>query len=71
MQYLAQQKAQAELDYQNALMRHYGAGMTAPIVNVTVEGSVISQVDLTEALVDTIYQYQKSGKQITLNSVAL
>jgi len=45
-----------------------GSGVT---VNVNVEGSVISQVDLAEALVDTIYLYQRSGKQITLRSTAI
>lgn len=71
MQYLAQQKAQAELDYQNALMRHYGAGMNAPVVNVTVQGSVVGEGDLVEMITDNIYRIQKSGKQILLSSVAL
>ena len=71
MQYLAQQKAQAELDYQNALMRRYGGGMTAPVVNVTVQGSVIAQQDLTEIITDELYQYQKAGKSILFGSVEI
>jgi hypothetical protein len=42
-------------------------------VNVTVNvgGSVVTEVDLAEALVDTIYLYQRAGKPITLQNLAI
>lgn len=43
----------------------------APNVTVIVEGSVISQQDLTEAITDQLYLYQKSGKGILYDSVAI
>lgn len=40
-------------------------------VTVIVEGSVISQQDLTEVITDQLYLYQKSGKGILYDSVAI
>lgn len=40
-------------------------------VTVIVEGSVISQQDLTEAITDQLYLYQKSGKGILYDSVSI
>lgn len=40
-------------------------------VNVTVEGSVISEGDLVEMITDDIYRIQKTGKRITLSSLAI
>lgn len=44
-----------------------------PEVNVTINnaGSVISQGDLVEQITDEIYRIQKTGKRITLSSLAL
>jgi hypothetical protein len=47
------------------------SGVAPGDIIVNVAGSVISEVDLAEALVDTIYLYQRSGKQITLRSTAI
>jgi len=47
------------------------SGVALGDIIVNVAGSVISEVDLAEALVDTIYLYQRSGKQITLRSTAI
>lgn len=40
-------------------------------VNVTVEGSLISQNDLVEQITDDIYRIQKTGKRITLSSLEI
>lgn len=40
-------------------------------VNVTVEGSVISEGDLVEMITENIYRIQKTGKQILLSSVSI
>ena len=40
-------------------------------INVTVEGSVISENDLVEMITDDIYRIQKTGKRITLSSLAI
>jgi hypothetical protein len=40
-------------------------------VNLTVEGSVISEGDLVEMITDDIYRIQKTGKRITLSSLAI
>ena len=40
-------------------------------VNVTVEGSVISEGDLVEMITDDIYRIQKTGKRITLSSLSI
>ena len=51
----------------------YGPGKIPLGTNVTVivEGSVISQQDLTEVITDQLYLYQKSGKGILYDSVAI
>lgn len=43
----------------------------APTINVVVEGSVISDYDLAQTILDQQYQYQRSGGKLTYNTVAL
>ena len=40
-------------------------------INVTVEGSVISDFDLAQTILDQQYQYQRSGGKLTYNTVAI
>jgi len=40
-------------------------------VIVNVQGSVTTQGDLVEAITDSLYKYQKSGKSILVGSVQL
>lgn len=50
-----------------------GAIYNAPstTVNVTVEGSVISEYDLAQTIINEQYQYQRSGGKLTFNQVAI
>ena len=43
----------------------------APTINVVVEGSVISDFDLAQTILDQQYQYQRSGGKLTYNTVAI
>lgn len=43
----------------------------APTINITVEGSVISDYDLAQTILDQQYQYQRSGGKLTYNTVAI
>jgi hypothetical protein len=40
-------------------------------VNVVVEGTVIAEGDLAEVITDQLYEYQKAGKGLLFNSVAI
>ena len=48
----------------------YGVTPTTT-VNVTVEGSVISEYDLAQTIINEQYQYQRSGGKLTFNQVAI
>lgn len=48
-----------------------GAENDNPMVIVNVQGSVTTQGDLVEAITDSLYKYQKSGKSILVGSVQL
>jgi len=48
-----------------------GAENDNPMVIVNVQGSVTTQGDLVEAITDSLYKYQKSGKSILVGSVEL
>lgn len=63
---------EASFVFEESVVSAYGAGAT-PIVQVTVNnsGSVISQGDLVEQITDEIYRIQKTGKRITLSSIAI
>ena len=43
----------------------------APTINIVVEGSVISDFDLAQTILDQQYQYQRSGGKLTYNTVAI
>jgi len=40
-------------------------------INVNVEGNITTQQDLTDAITDNLYQYQKTGKGLIFSSVAI
>lgn len=61
--------ADAELMLAESMLAESGGGDI--YVDVTVQGSVMTEYDLAESLVDTIYLYQKSGKNILLGPVAI
>ena len=49
-----------------------GAGYQAPVsVTVNVAGNVMTEQDLTSGILDGLYQYQKQGRNVTYNAVAL
>lgn len=56
-----------------ATIRDFGAGGFAAPTNVTVNigGSVLTEQDLTAGILDGLYQYQKSGRQVTYSAVAI
>jgi hypothetical protein len=51
----------------------FGAGgFKAPTsVTINVGGNVIAEQDLTNTVLDGLYQYQKQGRNVTYNAVAL
>lgn len=72
---LATALAEAALaeEYLNQSMQAASSVGLVPETNITVNvaGSVITELDLAEALVDTIYLYQRAGKPITLQNLAI
>ena len=56
-----------------ATIGEFGAGgFKAPTsVTINVGGNVISEQDLTNTVLDGLYQYQKQGRRVTYNAVAL
>ena len=72
---LATSLAEAALaeEYLNQSMEAASSVGLVPETNITVNvaGSVITELDLAEALVDTIYLYQRAGKPITLQNLAI
>lgn len=49
-----------------------GLGLIPEVsVNVTVQGNVTTEKDLVTAITDNIYQIQKTGKRITLDTIAI
>lgn len=72
---LATSLAEAALaeEYLNQSMEAASGVGLVPETNITVNvaGSVITELDLAEALVDTIYLYQRAGKPITLQNLAI
>jgi len=56
-----------------ATIRDFGVGgYQAPTsVTVNVAGSVMTEQDLTSGILDGLYQYQKQGRNVTYNAVAL
>lgn len=72
---LATALAEAALaeEYLNQSMEAASNVGLVPETNITVNvaGSVITELDLAEALVDTIYLYQRAGKPITLQNLAI
>jgi hypothetical protein len=64
---------QAELDAMLALLESGAIFDNAPstTVNVTVEGSVITDQDLAEVIRNESFQYQRSGGLIVFNQVAI
>jgi len=75
------QSAVAEID---ALMAEFDAAMAefeastilssvtpSTTINVTVEGSVTSEYDLAQTIINEQYQYQRSGGRLTFNQVAI
>lgn len=64
---------QAELDAMLALLESGAIFDSAPstTVNVTVEGSVITDQDLAEVIRNESFQYQRSGGLVVFNQVAI
>jgi hypothetical protein len=60
--------AESELDLANALLKESGGKVE---VTVNVEGTVISEGDLAETLINEIYRNQRNGQGILLSSVAI
>jgi hypothetical protein len=56
-----------------ATIRDFGAGgYQAPVsVTVNVAGNVMTEQDLTSGILDGLYQYQKQGRNVTYNAIAL
>jgi hypothetical protein len=61
--------ADAELLLADSLLAESGGNITE--INVTVEGSVISEGDLAEIITDIQYEYQKTGKGILYDPIAI
>lgn len=53
------------------LMLAESGGAPSITVNVTVEGNVTSDEDLTSTILDNLYKYQRAGQGIFLESVAI
>ena len=72
---LATALAEAALaeEYLNQSMQAASSVGLVPETNITVNvaGTVITEYDLAETLVDTIYLYQRAGKPITLQNLAI
>ena len=72
---LATSLAEAALaeEYLNQSMEAASSVGLVPETNITVNvaGTVITEYDLAETLVDTIYLYQRAGKPITLQNLAI
>ena len=49
----------------------YSAGVPSVEINVTVEGNVTAEQDLAEKIYDTFLGYQKSGKGLIYQAVAI
>lgn len=62
--------AESELALAELLLAESG-GDPSVTVNVTVEGNVTSDDDLTTVILDNLYKYQKAGQGIFLQSVAI
>jgi len=62
--------AESELALADLLLAESG-GAPSVTVNVTVEGNVTSESDLTSAILDNLYQYQKAGQGIFLSPIAI
>jgi hypothetical protein len=61
--------ADAELLLADSLLAESGGNITEIIVNI--EGSVISEGDLAEIITDIQYEYQKTGKGILYDPIAI
>lgn len=61
--------ADAELLLADSLLAEFGGNITEIIVNI--EGSVISEGDLAEIITDIQYEYQKTGKGILYDPIAI
>jgi len=77
-------EAEADVAFMDALIAEFDAAMAefeasqilagvtpSTTVNVTVEGSVISEYDLAQTIINEQYQYQRSGGKLTFNQVAI
>lgn len=62
--------AESELALADLLLAESG-GAPSVTVNVTVEGNVTSESDLTSAILDNLYQYQKAGQGLFLSPIAI
>lgn len=62
--------AESELALAELMLAESG-GSPSVTVNVTVEGNVTSDEDLTATILDNLYRYQKAGQGIFLESVAI
>jgi cysteinyl-tRNA synthetase len=43
----------------------------SPQITVNVSGNVISEYDLAQTIIDQQYQYQRSGGNLTYNTIAI
>lgn len=81
---IALAEADASVAEMDALMAEFDAAMAefeastilssvtpSTTINVTVEGSVTSEYDLAQTIINEQYQYQRSGGRLTFNQVAI
>lgn len=62
--------AESELALADLMLAESGGAPTVNM-NITVEGTVITENDLTELIMDNLYDYQKAGKGLLYDSVAI
>lgn len=66
----AEMLAASEL-FSESIAAAQAAGVPTGDIIVNVAGTVVTEYDLAESLVDTIYLYQRAGKPITLQNLAI
>jgi hypothetical protein len=61
--------AESELDLANLLLNESGGAVTE--INVTVEGSVITEGDLAATITNMQYEMQRRGQNVLIDSISI
>jgi hypothetical protein len=60
---------QLAADRYTAMQNYYTRGSEPVVVNVNIEGSLLSQNDLVAAVTDAVYQTQRTGNDLIVSAI--